>query len=97
MAVHIRLSRGGSKKAPFYRLLVTDQRSPREGRFLENVGTFDPCRKEGVLTVDLDRVNYWVSVGAKPSDTITGLLRKHAKTAAAAAPADASAKPAKKK
>jgi small subunit ribosomal protein S16 len=85
MAVHIRLSRGGTKKTPFYRLLVTDQRSPREGRFIENVGTFDPLKKDGILTLNTERLNYWVSVGAQPSATITNLLKKHAKSAAAEA------------
>jgi small subunit ribosomal protein S16 len=84
MAVHIRLSRGGSKKTPFYRLLVTDQRSPREGRFLENVGTFDPCKKDGILTLNSERMSYWVGVGAKPSATVQMLIKKHAKTVAAA-------------
>jgi small subunit ribosomal protein S16 len=84
MAVHIRLSRGGTKKIPFYRLLVTDHRSPREGRFIENVGTYDPFKKDGTLTVNTERLNYWMSVGAQPSATITGLLKKHSKTAAAA-------------
>jgi small subunit ribosomal protein S16 len=93
MAVHIRLSRGGTKKAPFYRLLVTDHRSPREGRFIENVGTYDPLRNDGILKVDQPRIDYWMSVGAKPSETINNLLRKHAK-AAGAAPAAA---PVKKK
>lgn len=85
MAVHIRLSRGGTKKTPFYRLLVTDHKSPREGRFIENVGTFDPLRNEGILNVNQERLAYWMGVGATPSATVANLLKKHAKQSAAAA------------
>lgn len=77
MAVHIRLSRAGTTKRPFYRLVVTDHRSPRGGRFLENIGTFDP-RKDG-FTVKADRLAYWRSVGALPSATVEKLLKQHAK------------------
>ncbi len=75
MAVHIRLSRAGAKKRPFYRLVVTDQRSPRGGRFLENIGTFDPS-KEGALQVDRDRLAYWRGCGAQPSENVARLLKK---------------------
>lgn len=85
MAVHIRLSRAGAKKRPFYRLVVTDHRAPRGGRFLENIGTFDPA-KNG-FTIKADRLAYWTSVGATPSATVERLLKLHAKSAAAAAPA----------
>jgi small subunit ribosomal protein S16 len=74
--VTIRLARGGSKKTPFYRLMVTDSRSPRGGRFLENVGTFDPLKAEGGLFVKRDRVEYWTGVGAKPSETVAKLLAR---------------------
>ena len=89
MAVHIRLSRAGAKKRPFYRLVVTDHRSPRGGRFLENIGTFDPAQippKTG-FTIKAERLAYWTSVGATPSATVKRLLKLHAKTLAAAAPA----------
>lgn len=76
MAVHIRLARGGQKKAPVYRVVVTDQRSPRGGRFLETVGTFDP-RKEGHFFVKRDRISHWESLGAEISPTITRLLLAH--------------------
>lgn len=94
MAVHIRLARAGTKKRPFYRVVVTDQRSPRGGRFLENIGTFDPAIKEAQISVNDERLAYWRSVGAQPSDTVTGLLRRRA-SAAKSAPAAAAA-PAKK-
>ena len=84
MAVHIRLARAGAKKKPFYRIVVTDHRSPRGGRFLENIGTFDPSR-EGSFTVDADRLAYWTGTGAQPSDTVLGLIQAQTKAAAAAA------------
>ena len=87
MAVHIRLARAGAKKKPFYRLVVTDHRAPRGGRFLERIGTFDPSKKElgSGLIVDLARLDYWRKNGATPSDTVERLLRASAKAAAAAA------------
>jgi small subunit ribosomal protein S16 len=89
MAVHIRLSRAGSKKKPFYRLVVTDQRSPRGGRFLERIGTFDPAKKEAVdgFVVNQTRLDYWTAQGALPSDTVARLLKSvaRAKKAEAAA------------
>jgi len=81
--VTIRLARSGTKKRPFYRLVVTDARSPRGGRFLENIGTFDPA-KDGVFTVKQDRLTYWTSKGARPSETVARLLKKSAKSAAKA-------------
>ena len=83
MAVHIRLSRQGTKKRPFYRLVVTDQRSPRGGRFLENIGTFDPLKTPGVLNIDTARYEYWTAHGAQPSDTVAQLVKRQAKAAAA--------------
>jgi small subunit ribosomal protein S16 len=80
--VTIRLSRAGAKKRPFYRIVVTDARSARDGRFLENIGTFDPA-KDGVFAVKQDRLTYWTGKGARPSETLTRLLKKAAKTAAA--------------
>jgi small subunit ribosomal protein S16 len=86
MAVHIRLARAGSKKKPFYRLVVTDHRSPRGGRFLEKIGTFDPAKKElgEGLTIDQTRLEYWRGHGATASDTVTSLLKASAKLAVAA-------------
>jgi small subunit ribosomal protein S16 len=92
MAVHIRLTRAGAKKRPFYRIIVTDHRSPQGGRCLENIGTFDPRREPVHFTVDLERLAYWRSKGAQPSETVEQLLKRQAKVAAAeaAAPAVAS-------
>lgn len=73
MAVHIRLARGGQKKAPVYRVVVTDQRSPRGGRFLETVGTYDP-RKEGHFHVKRERIAFWQGQGAEVSPTVARLL-----------------------
>jgi small subunit ribosomal protein S16 len=84
MAVHIRLSRAGAKKRPFYRIIVADQRSPRGGRFLENIGTYDPTRKPAHLLIDQARLAYWRSHGALPSATVDHLVKRLAKLAAAA-------------
>jgi len=86
MAVHIRLSRAGAKKRPFYRLVVTDHRSPRGGRFLENIGTYDPSKDPGQLVVDTARLEYWRKNGATPSETVDRLLKRQTKLEAAQAP-----------
>jgi small subunit ribosomal protein S16 len=85
MAVCIRLSRAGAKKRPFYRLIVTDHRSPRGGRFLENIGTFDPSKDPGLLTINTARLDYWTGVGARPSETVARILKRHTKDTAAKA------------
>jgi small subunit ribosomal protein S16 len=89
MAVKIRLQRGGATHAPYYRVVVTDVRSPRDGRFVEKVGSYDPKNKdEGKqLSLQLERIDYWLGVGAKPSDTVRSLIKK----ARRSAPAEASA------
>jgi len=74
MAVHIRLSRHGSKKRPYYRVVVADQRCARDGRFIERVGTFDP-NQEGGLSLDVARITYWKSQGAETSPTLEKLLK----------------------
>ena len=76
MAVKIRLARGGAKKRPFYRIVASDARSPRDGRFLEKLGTYNPMTTDGTLNVDRARVDYWLSVGAQPTDAVRRLLRK---------------------
>jgi len=81
MAVHIRLSRAGAKKRPFYRIVVADQRSPRGGRFLENIGTYDPTRQPEHFLVDQARLSYWRSHGALPSATVDRLIKRQTKTA----------------
>jgi small subunit ribosomal protein S16 len=90
MAVHIRLARAGTKKKPFYRVVVTDQRSPRGGRFLENIGTFDPAKEmkaidgKTPLQIDQERLAHWRGRGALPSETLGRLLKASAKAEAAA-------------
>jgi small subunit ribosomal protein S16 len=76
MAVKIRLARGGAKKRPFYRIVATDARSARDGRFLEKLGTYNPMTKEGTVTLNRARIDYWLGVGAQPTDTVRRLLRK---------------------
>ncbi len=82
MAVHIRLSRGGTKKAPFYRVVVTDQRNARDGRFIENIGTYDPLQNPEALRVDRQRFDYWCGQGAKPSHTLARLIKRQPAVAA---------------
>ena len=85
MAVHIRLSRHGTKKLPFYRIVVTDHRNRRDGRFIENIGTFTPAPEPGALVLDHARLSYWQSKGAEASHTLSQLLKKHPAPVAAAA------------
>lgn len=74
--VVIRLARGGAKKRPFYRVVAADKRMPRDGRFIEQVGTYDPRAEKGSINLTLDRVDYWLKVGAQPSDTVKSLIKK---------------------
>ena len=76
MAVKIRLRRMGAKKAPFYRVIVADSRSPRDGRFIEEIGTYDPLTNPATIQIDMERANYWIANGAQPTDTVRGLLKK---------------------
>ena len=76
MAVKIRLRRMGAKKAPYYRIVVADSRSPRDGRFIEEIGTYDPMAEGEKIKVDMDRAKYWIANGAQPTDTVRGLLKK---------------------
>ena len=76
MAVKIRLARHGAKKKPFYRIVVADSESPRDGRYLENVGTYDPAHDPAKITLKTDRVRYWMDQGALPTDTVRSLLKK---------------------
>ena len=73
--VKIRLRRVGAKKAPFYRIVVADSRSPRDGRFIEEIGTYDPLTEPATINIDMERANYWISNGAQPTDTVRGLLK----------------------
>lgn len=83
MAVKIRMKRIGAKNTPVFRIVVADNRSPRDGKFIEELGTYQPLKKENNFTLDLERAQYWVSKGAQPSDTVASILRK-AKRAVAA-------------
>ena len=74
--VKIRLRRMGAKKAPFYRIVVADSRSPRDGRCIEEIGTFDPLTDPATIKVDVERAQYWVKNGAQPTDTVRELLKK---------------------
>lgn len=74
--VKIRLRRMGAKKAPFYRVVVADSRFPRDGRFIEEIGTYDPMAEGENLKVDMERVKYWIANGAQPTDTVRGLIKK---------------------
>jgi small subunit ribosomal protein S16 len=76
MAVRIRLQRFGSKKRPYYRIVSADSRAKRDGRFLEQVGTYDPMQKPHKVTFKQERMDYWISVGAQPSDTVASLFRR---------------------
>jgi small subunit ribosomal protein S16 len=73
----IRLSRIGKKKRPFYRVVVTEKTRPRNGRFVEIVGTYDPLKKPAAVALNHDRVQYWIGKGAQPSDTVRSFLRNH--------------------
>jgi small subunit ribosomal protein S16 len=73
----IRLARIGKKKNPFYRVVVTEKTRPRNGRFVEIVGTYDPSKKPAAVDLDRVRVDYWISKGAQPSDTVRSFLRNH--------------------
>ena len=81
MAVKIRLARHGAKKRPFYRIVVADSESPRDGRFLENVGTYNPLKEPAEVTLKSDRIEYWLGQGAIPTDTVKSLLKKEAAAA----------------
>ena len=75
MAVKIRLRRMGAKKAPFYRIVVADSRYPRDGRFIEEVGYYDPTKEPSVIKVDAEKVEKWIANGAQPTDTVKALLK----------------------
>ena len=110
MAVRIRLMRMGMKKAPFYRVVVADSRSPRDGRFIENIGIYHPTRDPSVVEIDADKARAWLAKGAQPTEAVANLLviagvegiaeakaaAKANRAKAAAGPAKPAAKPAKK-
>ncbi len=77
MAVKIRLRRMGAKRAPFYRVVVADSRYPRDGRFIEEIGTFDPTKDPAIVNIDAEKAKKWISNGAQPTDTVKALLKKN--------------------
>ena len=76
MAVKIRLRRTGAKKAPSYRVVVADSRYPRDGRFIEEIGYYNPLTEPSTIKIDLDKAKNWIANGAQPTDTVRGLLKK---------------------
>jgi small subunit ribosomal protein S16 len=84
MAVVLRLSRAGTHKAPFYHVVATDSRKPRDGRYLEDVGTYDPTKTPVRLQLKADRIEFWLKAGARPSPTVAKLIRQTKKAAAKA-------------
>ena len=77
MAVKIRLRRLGAKRAPFYRVVVADSRYPRDGRFIEEIGYYDPTKDPADVKIDADRAKKWIANGAQPTDTVKALLKKN--------------------
>ena len=77
MAVKIRLRRMGAKKAPFYRVVVADSRFPRDGRFIEEIGYYDPTKEPAVVQIDAEKPKKWIATGAQPTDTVRVLLKKN--------------------
>jgi small subunit ribosomal protein S16 len=81
MALAIRLRRIGRKNRPHYRVVVAEKRSPRDGRFVEEVGNYDPVKKEDGFSLDMERIQYWLARGAKPSETVNSFIKKQKKAA----------------
>lgn len=77
MAVKIRLRRMGAKKAPFYRIVVADSRYPRDGRFIEEIGYYDPTKEPSIVKVDADKAKQWIANGAQPTDTVKVIFKKN--------------------
>ncbi len=75
MAVKIRLRRMGAKKAPFYRIVVADSRYPRDGRFIEEVGLYDPTKQPAMIRLEGDKIKAWIAKGAQPTDTVKSILK----------------------
>jgi small subunit ribosomal protein S16 len=84
MSVSIRLRREGAKNRPYYKVVVADSRSPRDGKFIELIGTYDPKTTGHNSSLNIQRAEYWISKGAQPSDTVRSLIKKNKKQAAAA-------------
>ena len=76
MAVKIRLARHGAKKRPYYRIVVADSRAPRDGRFIDEVGRYNPCTEPAMVKFDMEKVDRWIADGAQPTDTVARLLKQ---------------------
>ncbi|WP_028582903.1 30S ribosomal protein S16 [Desulfogranum mediterraneum] len=85
MAVHIRLTLKGRKKRPFYRIIVADSQAPRDGKFLDVVGTYNPMQDPAEVVIDQEKLDAWMEKGAKPTVTVKSLIKKHSAAAAVAA------------
>ncbi|OQX18869.1 MAG: 30S ribosomal protein S16 [Desulfobulbaceae bacterium A2] len=85
MALRIRLTRMGRKKHPFYRIIVANSEAPRDGKFIEILGTYDPMQQPAAITLDRERLGMWLERGALPSDTVHSIIKRHAATAEAGA------------
>jgi len=85
MSVKIRMKRVGAKNSPFFRIVVADSRSPRDGKFIEEIGSYQPLKQGDNFILKLDRAQYWVSRGAQPSDTVASFIKKAGKAAVPAA------------
>jgi len=90
MAVSIRLRREGAKNRPYYKIVVADSRSPRDGKFIEIIGTYDPKTPGNNSSLKVERAEYWISKGAQPSDTVRSLIKKNKKVTTAAKPSSQS-------
>ena len=97
MAVKLRLKRMGAKQRPFYRIVSADSRSPRDGRFIETVGTYDPIKKPAIITLDEEKVMKWLGNGAEPTETLRSILKKEGLMAKYAASKVKTSKPKVKK
>ena len=86
MAVSIRLRREGARNRPYYKVVVADSRSPRDGKFIELIGTYDPTKPDHNSTLKLDRIDHWISQGAQPSDTVRSLIKKNKEKSVSAPP-----------
>jgi len=86
MSVSIRLRREGAKNRPYYKVVVADSRSPRDGKFIEMIGTYDPKKPGHNSSLNVERAEFWISKGAQPSDTVRSLIKKNKKMATAAEP-----------
>ena len=76
MAVKIRLARHGAKKRPYYRIVVADSRAPRDGKFIEEVGRYNPCVEPAMVQFDMEKVDQWIKTGAQPTDTVASLIKR---------------------